>query len=96
MSTYYRLKVRFYQYNDGSSNNGHFRRTVEFDNEAEAVRVRDIIAKAITDGRATVGFPDSDENVPDYIPGCCGGYYTSVELFKVDETVSPLGKRMPI
>jgi hypothetical protein len=93
-STFWRLRVGFYQYNDGSSNNGSFARAVHFTNEAEAVRVRDAIQKAIEAGNAHVGMEDSDPDLPDYIPGCCGGYYKWVALYRVNENESPVGKRV--
>ena len=84
---FYRLRLRYYQYNDGSSNNGYFNRAIEFDNKEEAIKIRDIINKAIeaNEGRASVGQENDDIDFPDYIPGCCGGFYTSVKLFSVCE-----------
>lgn len=95
MSTvFWRLRVGYYQYNDGSSNNGSFNRAIRFDNEAEAIRVRDTIQGDIAAGKANVGMEDSDPELPDYIPGCCGGYYKWASLYRVDENESPLGQRV--
>lgn len=93
-SVFWRLRIRYYQYNDGRSNNGSFRRAITFSDETEAIRVRDAIQKAIETGggKAHVGMDDGDPELPDYIPGGCGGFYTWVALFRVDEHESPLGQ----
>ncbi len=84
MTTFFRLKVFFYQYNDGSANNGHYWRYVDFNTKDEADREKRLIDNAIKKKAADVGMSDSDDTLPDYIYGCCGGYYTkSPELFLV-------------
>lgn len=67
---FYEVYYRYYQYNDGSANNGTFTDCTAFDSIEDANTLADKI-----DNYDSLGEEGRDKLVGDLIPGGCGGYF---------------------